>query len=123
MDHQDIDKRSLEMHRMVCDMIRENPALLEKAWSNIAKKIQRCGYDSHEGWYIREWEKILSMPLEDCLKTVLDETEYGNQIRQATPFAGIIPQDVRHDFLKEWFRKIRSRDAERERELRDKQGD
>lgn len=103
MLHQDIDKRSLALHRLVCEKIRQSPELMAIAHKNHAKQVLvHAGYDSSAGWYLHEWKKILNLPLDDCFAKVLDETEYGNMIRQASPFSGVLSNAERMQFFNEW---------------------
>lgn len=95
MSHQLQDAISLEMGRRVAIRLRESPAVLEVArtnlerWSNLnsgAPSLLRC-YD--------EWERILALPLNDICELLCSESGEGQRLRQNSPFAGVLsPAEV-----------------------------
>jgi hypothetical protein len=95
MDHQEIDKVSLELARRVAARLRETPDLLSIARSNLERwtrlnanvpSLLRC---------YTEWGALLACPLDEILLRLCAETEEGQRLRQNSPFAGILsPAEV-----------------------------
>lgn len=100
MDHQEIDARSLAMHTIIAERLKANPLLLEKAKSNIARWRPMISPASH--WYLDEWEKILNNGLDATVAAATDPSERGNAMRQSNPFPGILSEEERLEFLRQW---------------------
>ena len=101
--HQMLNARSIEMHRLIADKIRHDPQLLDKARRTVSRwrDTQTFSKKSLE-FYVVEWETILSWPVEDILSFLTDPSEKAVQLRQDTPFAGVLSSQERWQFLKQW---------------------
>ena len=90
LTHQQIEERSIFLHRAVAQRIREDPAVLEVARHNLRRWIGQQG----EQLYWTEWEKILEDPMEEILAFMVSPTEKARRLRQSSPFCGILtPQE------------------------------
>jgi hypothetical protein len=96
--HQEIDQRSLEMHKLICTKIRANPHLFVlvhdtlKRWSVIVSANSQP--------YIAEWQRLVDAGLETCLQAAVEDSERGAELRQSSPFTRILTNQERFGFLK-----------------------
>lgn len=97
--HQLLDRRSLEMHRLIAAKIRAEPELFDIAsrnierWSNTSARSQA---------YLNEWSRILSRGMAAALAFATEDSEHATELRQSTPFAGVLSAQERWEFLKKW---------------------
>lgn len=88
------DFRSLEMHCLIADKIKENPQLIEIAKNNLSK--WRTSYGNKPiPYYIVEWEVLLQKPIYQVLKFLRSTTQLAQQLRSSTPFVGILTEEER----------------------------
>jgi hypothetical protein len=90
MNHQDIDRRSLMMHRIIAARLRARPELMEVARENLAR------WNCPERPWWQEWSTILSsQTVEEIACLIEREDEDACRMRQSAPFAGILtPREV-----------------------------
>ncbi|MES2705417.1 MAG: hypothetical protein V4726_02330 [Verrucomicrobiota bacterium] len=90
MNHQDIDRRSLMMHRIIAQRLRAQPELIVVAQTNMS----RWNCPERDWW--REWSEILAtQSVEEIASLIELETEDACRMRQSAPFAGILsPKEV-----------------------------
>ena len=90
MNHEDIDRRSLMMHRIIAARLRVQPELMAVVHANIAR------WDCPErGWW-QEWSAILSSQTVEKIACLIErEDEDACRLRQSAPFVGILtPKEV-----------------------------
>lgn len=93
------DRRSLAFHRFVVDKLRKNSApLIERATSNL-RCLQPRARELTERW--KEW---LKLPLAELTVRMLDGSELSREMRQVSPFSGVLSASERKKILGE-FRK------------------
>lgn len=102
-DHERNDVRSIRLHQAVAERLRQDPArVIAKARQNLARMRE----DPHSAYYVLEWDRWLSGPLEDLATMMTADTEYARSLRQATPFAGVLTPNERwavyRAFREEW---------------------
>jgi hypothetical protein len=102
MRHQDIDARSLAMHRLIAEKIRRDPALLEIARARVER--WQTQPDRADSRYVDEWARVLASGLAATLSVATEESERATTLRQASPFAGVLTETERLDFLASWRR-------------------
>jgi hypothetical protein len=99
------EERSLAFHRFIAELLRREPALLDRARTTLAKWRT-------EGTvavaYIDRWEDLFSLGLDQICRALTDEGEQARALRQTTPFAGAIDPRKRWQIHRE-VRKSRSR--------------
>jgi len=86
--HTAIDARSLAMDRLIAKRLRENPAVLDKARGVLANWMASC--DASVRPAFEEWRAILDGPLSKILATLEGDDEKSAQLRQSSPFCGIL---------------------------------
>lgn len=96
--HRIAEARSLALHREVARRIRERPELLEPIRARVEGWL-RDG--SVARFYAQAWQEILSRELEPILEAIVDPSERGRDLRQSTPFAGILDPRTRWRILGE----------------------
>jgi len=52
--------------------------------------------------YLDAWQELIDAGMERCLEFALEESEKGDAMRQSSPFVGILTEDERLGFLREW---------------------
>lgn len=100
MTHQEIDARSLALHRVVAQKLRRDPTFLRIAKANLAR--WRTGATPNDLQYLTEWERLLEAGLDAALAVATEDSERASALRQSSPFAGILTPSERTAFLKAW---------------------
>lgn len=102
MDHQDHDKRSLDIHRFLMCRLQEQPhrlADLQAQWDYwLGLKNFSCAPR-----YVEAWQTAIQQGVDAVVSLATDETDWGQAIRQCSP-AGVLwgsPQE-RWKFMKQW---------------------
>ncbi len=96
------DKRSLAFHHAIVEILRKTPApVLSRATQNLEKLSMnqpgaRMLFDRWKGW--------LEMPLEDLISNLLDPFPLAREMRQVSPFSGVLKPEDRTRILRQ-FRK------------------
>ena len=99
--HQEIDARSLELHRLIAAKVRRDPALLDRVRLTL-QRSRDPGNPSRAEPYLSEWERLMAEGLEQVLAAAVEESERAEALRQCSPFAGILSPTERFAFLKAW---------------------
>ena len=99
--HQEIDARSLELHRLIAAKVRRDPALLDRVRRTL-ERWRDPGSPSRSEPYLAEWDRLLAQGLEQVLATAVEESERAAALRQCSPFTGILSSAERFAFLKTW---------------------
>lgn len=106
MDHQELVARSLAMHRLIAEKIRQDPALFEKPKETLAR--WRTFVCPNSQPYLEEWQRLLDQGMEACLAVATKDSEHAATLRQASPFCGILSEEERREFLLAWGKEHRS---------------
>jgi hypothetical protein len=83
---------SLELHRAVAERLLEDPALVERARERVAGWL-RDGSVARP--YAEAWRDILVGPVEAIARFLTDPGENARQMRQTSPFAGVLDPRTR----------------------------
>lgn len=104
--------RSLWLGYAVAGQLVEDPTgVLYKARQNLAKLRQAHTRGQAARW-LAEWEQLLDGPIEDIPDVLTSRSERARELRQNSPFAGVLPEDERRQVLTE-FRKNASSNVKR----------
>lgn len=101
MRHQDLDRRSLELHRLVAEKLRRDPALLERAAAILAR--WRKNAPPQRVPYFGERQQLIEAGVEACLAVATEESERATALRQCSPLSCLLEPDERLRFLAEWY--------------------
>jgi len=85
--HRLAEERSLAYHRAIAELIALDPAILDRARARVAD-WERAAPMSQE--YVRAWRTLLDEPVDVIAARLVDPSEQGRAMRQATPFAGAL---------------------------------
>ncbi|WP_248762090.1 hypothetical protein [Pseudarthrobacter sp. SSS035] len=90
------ERVSYELHRAVAEKVREDPQpVLSKARTNLQKMASRAG-DAHARGWVAEWTALVNgADLNRLVDAMLRPDERGIDLRQMTPFAGVLSQKER----------------------------
>lgn len=94
-------RKSLWLHRAVVGALAQDPdGVLTTARENIAawKRIHRA--DGRAAGYLEEWARILDSGIDDVVKVLTSTSPYAVELRQNSPFAGGLSDDVRQRVLR-----------------------
>lgn len=83
---------SLELHRAVGERLLEDPALVERARERVAGWL-RDGSVARP--YAQAWQAVLAEPVEAVARFLADPGEKARQMRQTSPFAGVLDPRTR----------------------------
>ena len=97
------DRRSLVLHRAIVDrLIKEPQEVLEHARRNLVLMSDR---NPHAHSLFNEWRSILSRPIDEIVAAVLDPSFHGRDLRNVTPFAGILSTAERSKVYRDFTRR------------------
>ena len=87
MSHHRLERRSLALHRAIAAKLRAQPELLAIARENL-DRWSRLGSGTQPYW--DEWRRLLDRPLEELLAAIEEDSQHMRDLRQSTPFAGVL---------------------------------
>jgi transcriptional regulator with XRE-family HTH domain len=97
------DRRSLALHAAIAEHLRAEPEhVLSKARASLARmRSQNPGARQ----LLDEWKVLLRRPVSALLPILVDAEPWARELRQVTPFTGILSakerKEVLHDFARE----------------------
>jgi len=83
---------SLELHRAVAERLIADPALVERARARVGEWL-RDGSVARP--YAEAWQAVLAEPVEAVARLLGDPGERARQLRQTSPFAGVLDPKAR----------------------------
>lgn len=94
-----VEERSLAIHRLVAARLLDDPvATLRKARKNL-DTMRRVDSGHSDRWF-DEWDDVLQRPVDVIVTTMLARTQNGIDLRQVTPFAGVLSDAERRRALR-----------------------
>lgn len=97
-----LDQRSLALHRLVAEKVRQDPALFEEVKDTLDRWSKIVCANSQP--YVREWQRLVALGMEECLAVATEDSERGAAMRQASPFCGVLTDEERWEFFLAWAR-------------------
>ena len=98
--HQDLDDRSLALHRLIADKIRRDPALFDKARATLEHWRQRVSIRTQP--CLEAWSNLMDQGMDASLAMAVEDSERAAALRQSSPFSGLLSNQDRFAFLKAW---------------------
>jgi hypothetical protein len=94
--HTMIDSRNRELHQIIADKIRHNPALMVRV-KEIVERWLRAMHESERGYdSLKEWKRRLeSQSLDNVLDFMASADEEACRLRQSSPFVGLLSDEER----------------------------
>lgn len=83
---------SLALHAAVADRVRADPSLLERVKQRVDDWL-RAGTVARA--YAEAWREILARPADEVARFLEDPGERARQLRQTSPFAGVLDPRTR----------------------------
>ena len=92
-------RRSLWLGYAIAGKLVADPAgVVGKARRNLDKLRQIHARGAGRRW-LDEWERLLEGPLDDILEALTSRTPRARELRQNSPFAGVLTESERQDLL------------------------
>ncbi|MFM1978835.1 MAG: hypothetical protein RLZ68_100 [Pseudomonadota bacterium] len=98
--HQEIDQRSLALHKLVADKVRADGRLLGQARDTLTRWYGVASPRSFT--YLDEWQRLFDLGTEACLTAATEDTERAAALRQCSPLSCLLTNQERFAFLKRW---------------------
>lgn len=82
------DRRSLAVHRAIAARLAEDPGtVLRQARRSLRRMVSGAGRPSQP---LREWGVLLRRPVSALLPILTDRGAWARELRQVTPFGGVL---------------------------------
>ena len=89
------DRRSLGYHRMIAVKLLEDPVpVIAKARTNLAR-MRGVDLSGRSSRYLDAWDRLLDGDEYELVGTLLDPSEQARDLRQVSPFAGVLTPEER----------------------------
>lgn len=97
----DDQRRSLWYHHAVAGALVADPAeVLGRARDNLESWLAKPSNRATP--WLEEWQRILDEGVESVLDVMTSPTQRAADLRQSTPFAGVLARDERERVLQQW---------------------
>jgi len=94
------DRRSLAFHRAVAARLAADPVnTLDRAKRHLRLLSRR---HAHAAPLLRQWRCWLDLPVAELARRLLDPGEHARDMRQVSPFAGVLSPRERAEVLREF---------------------
>ena len=101
--HEIIEERSFEMDQVVSDVLRRDPAKLDRVVDWIERRLVDPDYSVHSKDALAEWlDLIMARGLDGVLEKLADRSEDAFRMRHSSPFAVVMPQEERRRILRRY---------------------
>ncbi|MEZ4221793.1 MAG: hypothetical protein R3B13_12750 [Polyangiaceae bacterium] len=100
------EERSLELHRIIARRLDSEPHLIDEARARL-RRWQASG--AMPGHYAAVWLELLAGPRDQLVAILMDAGPRGRELRQATPFAGVVDPRTRWRVWREVRRALEAR--------------
>jgi hypothetical protein len=85
--HRLAEERSLALHRLIAERVRDEPSLLERARDRVRSWLAD---GSVARPYAEQWAALLEAPPGAVAQALVDPSEAARALRQVSPFAGAV---------------------------------
>lgn len=94
-----VEEKSLALHRAIAARLLADPSsVLAHARRNLTRL--RAADTGHGRQMIDAWDRLLDSPVDEIVTAMLARTQRGIDLRQMTPFAGVLSDDERREVLR-----------------------
>jgi hypothetical protein len=98
--HQEIDQRSLEMHALAVDLMRQDPRRLDHARSTVTRWLS--GAQPGLRGYLEDWLRVVEEGIDSVARIATDKGERATALRQSSPITCTLTPRERNKFLRDW---------------------
>jgi hypothetical protein len=102
--HRIAEARSLAYHRAVAARLIAEPALVEQARARVQDWLATAP-DAH---YAKAWSEVLGWSTAEIVTFLIDDGERATELRQSTPFAGVLDPRERWRIWREVGARVRT---------------
>lgn len=90
------EERSLWLHRaLLSPLLTEPDTVVSAARENLRRWSGVHRRDGMAGWYFTKWQRVLNDGLDAVMHVLTSPSEDAREMRQNSPFAGILPEATR----------------------------
>ena len=94
-----VEEKSLAVHRSIAArLLQDPPSTLKKARGNLAK-LRSADRGNSTRW-LDEWDDLLDQSSDEIATAMLARTQHAIDLRQMTPFAGVLTDTERRKALR-----------------------
>ena len=98
-----MEERGYEMDQVVVEVLRRDPAKLDRVVGWIEERLADPDYSIHSKDALREWLNLVQeRGLSGVLEKLADRSGDGFRMRHSSPFAVIMPADERTRILRRY---------------------
>jgi len=90
---------ALWLHRAVAGKVVANPPVVLAAAAINLRRLRRMHPDGRAWEWLDRWDAVLEQGVEAVLEALTSSGEYAVQLRDTSPFAGILHESERHAVL------------------------
>lgn len=95
------EEKSLRLHQaLLTPMLAEPDVVISKARNNLSRWSGMHRPDGMTARYIEDWKRILDDGLDAIVEVVISPTQEARELRQNSPFAGVLPDETRRQVLR-----------------------
>lgn len=99
------DRRSLFYHQKVAELLKKVPAIVIKKAEKNLKALKVKHSDAHV--LFDEWSAWLRLPLDELINRLLDPGLFARDMRQVSPFAGVLSAKERAQIIRQFKKEER----------------
>jgi len=93
--HRVAELQALAYHRLVAERLDEG--VVDNARRRLRRWLREDRVDPR---WAEEWERVLELPLPRIAKTISADTKQARELRQTSPFAGVLTEQERRRLLR-----------------------
>jgi hypothetical protein len=110
MTPREVTDKTLGWHKLAVAKLQQFPDLLTKVKFNIDSF--KAGVDPRSLHYIQEWDAHFNKGPEHLFAIALEDSEHADDLRQCSPFGGILTDEERLAYFRNWKKQYDHRRAE-----------
>jgi len=107
MTPDDVVQKTLGWHKLAVAKLQRNPELLSVVEANI-EGFKREGSPRAMSYFL-EWEEHFAKGPEHLFAVALEESEHAADLRQCSPFGGILTDEERWQYFREFKARLEKR--------------
>lgn len=95
------EEKSLRLHQaLLTPMLAEPEVVISKARDNLDRWASMHRPDGMTSRYFGEWKRVLDDGLDAIIDVVISPSQEARELRQNSPFAGVLPDETRLQVLR-----------------------
>lgn len=95
-----LDQRSLALHQLIAQRLRQQPQRLERVRQTLARWKIIVAPNSQP--YVAEWQRLIDAGMDAVLSAAVEDSERAAALRQCTPLGNVLTPQERSAFFKQW---------------------